>query len=115
VRKPFNKILALWRNGAHVCGLNLWSLFMSASPNRFFDDMSRLFNDAAGAARSLGREAEAAIKTQVERLLATMDIVNREEFEAVRDMAVAARNANDALERRIAELEAKIAELEKKG
>ena len=45
---------------------------------------------------------------EVERLLNTMDVVNREEFEAVRDMAVAARNANDALERRIAELEAKL-------
>ena len=86
---------------------------MTASPNRFFDDMSRLFNDAAGAARSLGREAEVAIKAQVERLLASMDVVSREEFEAVRDMAVAARNANDALERRIAELEAKLAEAPK--
>jgi BMFP domain-containing protein YqiC len=71
--------------------------------------MSRLFNDAAGAARSLGKEAESMIKAQVERMLSTMDIVSREEFEAVRDMAVAARNANDALEKRIAELEAKIA------
>ena len=76
---------------------------------RFFDDMSRLFSDAASAARSLGHEAEAVIKTQVERLLSNMDLVNREEFEAVRDMAVAARNANDALERRIVELEAKLA------
>ena len=84
------------------------------SPNRFFDDMSRLFNDAAGAAKSFGREAETALKGQVERLLATMDIVTREEFEAVRDMAVAARNANDALERRIGELEARIAELQHK-
>jgi BMFP domain-containing protein YqiC len=88
---------------------------MTASPNRFFDDMSRLFNDAAGAARSLGREAEAAIKTQVERLLATMDVVSRDEFEAVRDMAITARNANEALERRIAELEAKLAEAGKQG
>jgi BMFP domain-containing protein YqiC len=88
---------------------------MSASPNRFFDDMSRLFSDAAGAARSLGREAEMAIKTQVERLLAGMDVVTRDEFEAVRYMAVAARNANEALERRIGELEEKIAELEKKA
>lgn len=76
---------------------------------RFFDDMSRLFNDAAGAAKSLGKEAETMIKAQVERMMSTMDIVSREEFEAVRDMAVAARNANDALERRIAELEAKLA------
>jgi BMFP domain-containing protein YqiC len=83
---------------------------MTASPNRFLDDMSRLFTDAAGAARTLGREAEAAIKSQVERLLANMDVVTREEFEAVRDMAINARNANDALERRIAELEAKLAD-----
>jgi BMFP domain-containing protein YqiC len=88
---------------------------MSTSPNRFFDDMSRLFTDAAGAARSLGREAEMAIKTQVERLLSTMDVVTREEFEVVRDMAVAARNANDALERRINELEEKIAEFQKEA
>jgi BMFP domain-containing protein YqiC len=81
---------------------------------RIFDDMSRLFNNAAGAARSLGREAEATLKTQMERLLSTMDVVTREEFEVVRDMAVAARNANDALERRLAELEAKLAASEKK-
>jgi BMFP domain-containing protein YqiC len=87
---------------------------MSSPRPRFFDDMSRLFTDAAGAARSLGREAESAIKTQVERLLAGMDIVNREEFEAVRDMAIAARNANDALEKRIAELEARLAAPETK-
>jgi BMFP domain-containing protein YqiC len=76
---------------------------------RIFDDMSRLFNDAAGAAKSLGKEAESMIRAQVERLMSNMDIVTREEFEAVRDMAVAARNANDALERRVAELEAKLA------
>ena len=82
---------------------------MSSPRPRLFDDMSRLFTDAAGAARSLGREAESAVKTQVERLLAGMDMVTREEFEVVRDMAVTARNANDALERRIAELEARLA------
>jgi BMFP domain-containing protein YqiC len=88
---------------------------MTSPRPRFFDDMSRLFTDAAGAARSLGREAEAAIKTQVERLLDGMDLVHREEFEAVRDMAVAARNANEALERRIAELEAKLGAPEAKN
>ena len=81
---------------------------MSSPRPRIFDDISKLFNDAAGAARGLGQEAESMIKTQVERLLANVDVVNREEFEVVRDMAVAARNANDALERRIAELEAKL-------
>ena len=80
------------------------------SPQRpgFFDDVSRLFNDAAGAARSLGKEAEAAIKTQVERLLAGMDLVNREEFEAVREMALRARDENEKLAARIAALEAKL-------
>ncbi|MBB4198506.1 pyrroline-5-carboxylate reductase [Rhodoblastus sphagnicola] len=76
---------------------------------RIFEDMSRLFNDAAGAAKNIGKEAETMIKAQVERMMSTMDIVTREEFEAVRDMAIAARNANDALERRIADLEARLA------
>lgn len=76
---------------------------------RIFDDMSRLLNDAAGAAKTIGKEAEAMIRAQVERLLSNMDIVSREEFEAVRDMAIAARNANDSLEKRVAELEAKLA------
>jgi hypothetical protein len=88
---------------------------MTSPRPRFFDDVSRLFNDAAGAARSLGKEAETAIKTQVERLLEGMDLVKSEEFEAARDIAVAARNANDVLERRIAALEAKIAAIEAKG
>jgi BMFP domain-containing protein YqiC len=82
---------------------------MTSPRPRFFDDMSRLFDGAASAARSLGQEAETVIRTQVERLLSNMDLVNREEFEAVRDMAINARNANDALERRIAELESKLA------
>ncbi len=88
---------------------------MAKSSLRLFNDVSRLMNDAAGAAKSLGREAEAAVKGQVERILSGMDVVSREEFEAVRDMAVAARNANEALERRIAELEAKLAEAEPKA
>ena len=76
---------------------------------RFLDDMSRLFNDAAGAARSLGKEAETAIKTQVERLLAGMDLVKSEEFEAVREMAARARAQNEKLEARIAALESSLA------
>jgi len=79
---------------------------------RFLDDMSRLFTDAAGAAKTLGKEAESVLRAQVERLLSTMDIVTREEFEAVRAMAVAARNTNDALEKRIAELETRLAAAE---
>jgi BMFP domain-containing protein YqiC len=88
---------------------------MTSPRPRIFDDISKLFNDAAGAARGLGHEAEALVKSQVERLLTNMDVVNRDEFEAVRDMAVAARNANDALERRIADLEAKLKAFSSEG
>lgn len=73
-----------------------------------FDDFSRLMNDAAEMAQGVRREAESALKNQVERLLAKMDVVTREEFEAVRDMAIAARDENDRLAKRIAALEAKL-------
>jgi len=77
--------------------------------NPLFDEFSRFANGAAGVAQGLRREAETIAKTQVERVLSTMNVVTREEFEAVRDMAVLARDENDRLEKRIAELEAKLA------
>ena len=75
---------------------------------RIFDDFARLMTDAAGMAHGVRREAETAVKTQAERLLATMNVVTREEFEAVREMAALAREENDALKLRIAALEAKL-------
>lgn len=75
---------------------------------RIFDDFARLATDAAGMAQGVRREAETVIKTQLERLLATMDVVTREEFEAVRDMAVRAREENDRLSARLAALEARL-------
>ena len=76
---------------------------------RIFDDVARLVTDAAGVAQGMRREAETIVKTQVERLLASMDVVTREEFEAVRDMAVLAREDNEKLLARIAALEGKAA------
>ncbi len=81
---------------------------MQQPRGRIFDDVSKLFTDAAGVASGMRREAETLVKTQVERLLSTMDVVTREEFEAVRDMAVMVRQQNARLEARIAELEAKL-------
>jgi len=75
-----------------------------------FDDLARLMTDAAGMAQGVKREVDTVVKTQMERLLSSMDVVTREEFEAVRDMAVLAREENDKLARKIAELEAKLAE-----
>ena len=82
---------------------------MPQTSNPILDDLARLMTDAAGMAQGMRREAETLAKTQIERLLSTMDVVTREEFEAVRDMAIMAREENEKLAARIAELEAKIA------
>ena len=79
---------------------------MPQTRGRLFDDFARLMTDAAGMAHGARREAETVFKTQVERILASMNVVTREEFEAVREMAALARDENEALRRRIAALEA---------
>ena len=78
-------------------------------PNRLLDEFARLFTDAAGAAQGVRREVEQAFRAQAERLLNSMEVVQREEFEAVRDMAVKARAENKALAARIEALEARLA------
>jgi BMFP domain-containing protein YqiC len=83
---------------------------MTQTSNRFFDDMARLMNDAAGVAQGVRREFDAIFRTQAERILHDLDVVLRDEFEAVRDMARLAREENEALKARIAALEAKLAE-----
>jgi BMFP domain-containing protein YqiC len=82
---------------------------MTQTSNRFFDDMARLMNDAAGVAQGVRREFDAIFRTQAERILRDLDVVLRDEFEAVRDMARLAREENEALKARIAALEAKLA------
>ena len=81
---------------------------MPQTSGRLFDDLSRLITDAAGLAEGARREVETVAKAQLERLLAGMDDVTREEFEAVKDMAAKARSENEALAARIAALEAKL-------
>ncbi len=73
-----------------------------------FEDVSRLMSDAVGVAQGARREAETLAKSQIERVLSKMNVVTREEFEAVRDMATLAREENERLEKRIAELESKL-------
>ncbi len=82
---------------------------MPQTRGRLFDDLSRLMTDAAGLAEGAKREVETLARAQLERLMAGMDLVSREEFEAVREMAALARTQNDKLEARIAALEAKLA------
>ncbi|MFZ0209137.1 MAG: accessory factor UbiK family protein [Roseiarcus sp.] len=82
---------------------------MPQTRGRLFDDLSRLMTDAAGLAEGAKREVETLARAQLERLMAGMDLVSREQFEAVREMAALARSQNDKLEARIAALEAKLA------
>ncbi len=82
---------------------------MTQTSNRFFDEVARLMNDAAGVAGGVRREFDTLIKTQAERVLRELDVVQREDFEAVKDMARLAREENEALKARIAALEAKLA------
>lgn len=81
---------------------------MTQTSNRFFDEIGRLMNDAAGAAQGVKREFDTAMRTQAEKFLRDMDLVKREEFEAVKDMARLAREENEALKARIAALEARL-------
>jgi BMFP domain-containing protein YqiC len=81
---------------------------MATGPNRILDEFAKLMTDAAGAAQGVRREVETAFRAQAERLLNSMEVVQREEFEAVRDMAVKARAENKALAARIEALEARI-------
>lgn len=82
---------------------------MTQTTNRIFDDFAKIMTDAAGAAEGVKNEAQAMFKGQAERFLRDMDVVAREEFEAVKAMAQKAREQNEALEKRIAALEATIA------
>lgn len=81
---------------------------MTQTSGRFFDEIARLMNDAAGVAQGVRREFDTLFKTQAERWLRDLDLVKREEFEAVKDMARLAREENEALKARIAALEAKV-------
>ena len=81
---------------------------MPARGSRLFDDFSRLVSDASGLASGVRREIETIVRGQVERLLAAMDVVSRDEHDAVKAMAATARDENERLERRILLLEQKL-------
>ena len=81
---------------------------MTQTSNRFFDEMARLMNDAAGVAQGVRREFDTLVRNQAERILNDLDVVKREEFEAVKEMARIAREENEALKARIAALEARL-------
>jgi BMFP domain-containing protein YqiC len=76
--------------------------------NRFFDDVARVASGAMGALSGVRGEVEARLRDQLERVLAGMDLVSREEFEAVKAMAAKARDEQESLRRQLAALEARL-------
>ena len=83
----------------------------TTGPNRILDELAKLVTDAAGAAQGVRREVETAFKGQAEKILNSMDVVQREEFEAMREMAVKSRAEAKRLAARVDALEARVAEL----
>lgn len=82
---------------------------MTQTTGRFFDELGKLLTDAAGAADGVRKEVESVVRAQAERVLRELDVVQREEFEAVKAMAQKAREENELLKEHIAALEAKAA------
>jgi len=77
------------------------------SENRLFDDFVKMVNGLAGTVAGVGREAEASAREKMREWMGGMDFVSRDEFEAVKAMAAAARAENEILKSRIAALEAR--------
>jgi BMFP domain-containing protein YqiC len=78
------------------------------SENRMFDDFVKMVNGFAGTMAGMSREAESSAREKMREWVAGSDFVGRDEFEAVKAMAAAARDENDALKLRLAALEAKL-------
>lgn len=78
---------------------------MTQTTNRLFDEFAKLMTDATGAAQGLRGELDNLIRSQAEKVLRDLDVVQREEFDAMKAMTIKAREENENLEKRIAELE----------
>ena len=76
------------------------------SENRLFEDLVKMMNGAAGTFAGMGREAESSMRQKMREWVGGLDMVSREEFDAVKARAIAARDENDALKKRIDALEA---------
>lgn len=81
---------------------------MPTTNSKFFDELAKLMSNAAGAAQGVRKEVDTLVQGQVERVLNNLNVVKREEFDVVKEMAEKARLENEALTRRISELETKL-------
>jgi BMFP domain-containing protein YqiC len=85
------------------------------SENRFFDDLAKLVNGAAGTVAGMSREFETNAREKAKQWIGGMDFVNREEFDAVKALAAAAREEVELLKARIDALEGRSGEPVKKS
>lgn len=76
--------------------------------NRFFDDLAKVANSAAGTVAGMKDELEQMVRHRVENFISGMNLVTREEFEVARAMAAKARDEQERLEKRIVALEAQL-------
>ena len=81
---------------------------MTTTSSRFFDELAKLMTNATGAAQGARKEVDTLVQAQVERVLNNLELVKREELDVVKDMALKAREENEMLAKRLAELEAKL-------
>jgi BMFP domain-containing protein YqiC len=84
---------------------------MTTTSSKFFDELAKLMSNAAGAAQGVRKEFDTMVRSQLERAMAGMDVVQREEFEAVKEMAAKAREENERLQQRVRDLEARLANI----
>jgi BMFP domain-containing protein YqiC len=99
---------SLHKAKAPTTSLPTQELTMTQGPNRILDELAKLMTDVAGAAQGARREVSEAVRSQGERFLNSMDLVKREEFDAVMEMARKAREQNDTLSKRVEALEAQL-------
>ena len=88
---------------------------MTQSNSRLFDDLGRLMTDAAGLADGLRREVETVARSQMERMVATMDLAREEDVDVLRDMIAKERADKETLEARVSALEEAVAKLSGKS
>jgi BMFP domain-containing protein YqiC len=103
--RPKNKRASLRCLPAPAIKLRKVEVFMAQTDNPFLDGVAKAFTDAAGMAQSVRTEIDTFMRQRLERLVADMDFVPREEFEAVKAMAAKARTENEALAARLKKLE----------
>jgi len=101
-------MLAPVGRGHHNMTDNFWKGDLMQTTNRFLDDLAKVANGAVSTMSGIKGEIEAMIRQRMDSIVADMDLVSRDEFDAVKAMAAKARTEQEKLEKRLAGLEARL-------